>query len=171
MLAYAAKSVEELRWEDYQQGVRGGCGYVSNIAQLASNQPGFNFGNAFCGASPFGGFGQPAGGIRRFGSSSSSPGRHSLDKPRRSLAAGCLGQQRLPPPFQCPLFGLLALTQRLRSRLVSEARQRRDLVQMRQRLLLRLRMPHQRRRFLAAPNHSRLLQHCLPDLDTETPLA
>ena len=66
MPAYSNKSTEELRWEDYQQGVRGGCGFVSNIPQLASNQPGFNFGNAFGGASPFGGLGQPAGGMTPF---------------------------------------------------------------------------------------------------------
>jgi nuclear pore complex protein Nup98-Nup96 len=75
MPAYAGKSVEELRWEDYQQGVRGGSGNVSTIAQLASSQPGGSgaspggntFGGAFGGASSSGGFGQPAGGMTPFG--------------------------------------------------------------------------------------------------------
>ena len=82
MPAYAGKSVEELRWEDYQQGVRGGSGNVNNIAQLASSQPGgggaspggSTFGSAFGQASSSGGFGAPSGGMTPFGQQQQQPG-------------------------------------------------------------------------------------------------
>ena len=95
MPAYSNKSVEELRWEDYQQGVRGGSGNVSNIAQPAGNQPGGSgtspggntFGSAFGGASSSGGFGQPAGGMTPFGQ------QQQQQQPGTSL----FGQQQTQP--------------------------------------------------------------------------
>ena len=108
--AYAAKSTEELRWEDLQQGVRGGSGNVSNVPQLASSQPGgggttspgaSGFG-AFGGANTGGGFGTASGASTAFGA---TPGQSPFGAAPGAAASpfgaagGAFGQMGAKPAF------------------------------------------------------------------------
>lgn len=87
MPIYANKSVEELRWEDYQAGCKGGP------AAPVAPTPGGLFGAAQ--PAP-GGFGAPTGGLSPFGP---APGTGAFGQPAAGAASS---------PFGAPAFGAAA---------------------------------------------------------------
>ena len=111
MPEYSSKSAEELRWEDYQDGVRGGQGTSSTSGMPLFGQPS----TAQTGASPFGAvpsttsFGQqpasspwgaPAQSQPLFGAASSSPSPFGGASASSTPAfGGAFGAPSSPSPF------------------------------------------------------------------------